>query len=272
MNPNPEPGTMNAEPTIAHLSDDTLVLHYYGEMTPGEEADAAEHLRSCPRCQEGLRKLQRVLAVIDEKALAGPELPEHFERTVWARLEPNLQQSRGGWRSWLALTPGRLAAAAMVVLLIGAAFMAGRLLPRSPDATAVTADQLRERIMLVDLGEHLDRSQMMLVELVSADERDSVNISGERARAEQLVSANRLYRQTAMATGDAGISDLLDELERVLVDLAASPETLSPEQLSEVRHRIEARSLLFKVRVVSADVRQRQKSISEARAESRSAL
>ncbi len=51
-----------------------------------------------------------------------------------------------------------------------------------------------------------------------------------------------------MATGDAGISDLLDELERVLVDLAASPETLSAEQLSEVRHRIEARSLLFKVR------------------------
>jgi len=264
---------MNAEPTIAHLSDDTLVLHYYGEMTPGEEADAAEHLRSCPRCQEGLRKLQRVLAVIDEKALAGPELPEHFERTVWARLEPNLQRSRGGWGSWLVLTPGRLAAAAIVVLLIGAAFMAGRLLPRSTEATSISADQLRERIMLVDLGEHLDRSQMMLVELVSADDdRDSIDISGERTRAEQLVSANRLYRQTAMATGDAGISDLLDELERVLVDLAASPENMSPEQLSEVRHRIEARSLLFKVRVVSADVRQRQKSISEARAGSRSAL
>lgn len=263
---------MNPEPTISHLSDDTLVLHYYGEMTPDEEAHAAAHLQSCPRCQEGLRKLQRVLAVIDEKALA-PELPEHFERTVWARLEPNLQRSRGGWRSWLALTPGRLAAAAMVVLLIGAAFIAGRLLPRSTDATSVSAEQLRERIMLVDLSEHLDRSQMMLVELVSAaDDRDSVDISGERARAEQLVSANRLYRQTAMATGDAGISDLLDELERVLVDLAASPETMSPEQLSEVRHRIEARSLLFKVRVVSADVRQRQKSISEARAGSRSAL
>jgi hypothetical protein len=262
---------MNAESTISHLSDDTLVLHYYGEMTPGEEAHVAAHLQSCPRCQEGLRKLQRVLAVIDEKALA-PELPEQFERTVWARLEPNLQRARGGWRSWLALTPGQLAAAAMVILLIGAAFMAGRLLPRSPDATSVSADQLRERIMLVDLGEHLDRSQMMLVELVSADDRDSVDISGERARAEQLVSANRLYRQTAKATGDAGISDLLDELERVLVDLVASPETLSAEQLSEVRHRIEARSLLFKVRVVSADVRQRQKSISEARAGSRSAL
>jgi len=33
-----------------------------------------------------------------------------------------------------------------------------------------------------------------------------------------------------------------------------------------VRQRIEARSLLFKVRVVSSDVRQRQKSIVQSRA------
>ena len=63
---------------------------------------------------------------------------------------------------------------------------------------------MRERILLVDLGEHLDRSQMVLVELVSADESDAVDISGERARAEQLVAANRLYRQTADDTGDVG--------------------------------------------------------------------
>ena len=51
-------------------------------------------------------------------------------------------------------------------------------------------------------------------------------MSDERARAEQLVAANRLYRQTAVSTGDTGIADLLDELERLLVDLAASPEQL----------------------------------------------
>ena len=53
----------------------------------------------------------------------------------------------------------------------GAAFMAGRLLPRStPGTVATTADQLREGVLLIDLGDHLDRSQMMLVELVSADD------------------------------------------------------------------------------------------------------
>ena len=107
---------------------------------------------------------------------------------------------------------------------------------------------------------------MVLVELVSADDGTAVDISGERARAEQLVAANRLYRQTAVATGDTAIVDLLDELERVLVDVAASPEELSPERLKEVRQRIESRSLLFKVRVVSSDVRQRQKSNVQSRA------
>jgi hypothetical protein len=214
-----------------------------------------------------------VLAVVDEGALAGPELPEHFERTLWARLEPHLHGARGGW-SWFILSPGRLAWIATVVMLVGAAFMAGRLLPRSEErATTAGVDQLRERILLVDLGDHLERSQMVLIELVSAGGSDNpIDISGERARAEQLVAANRLYRQTALATGDSAIADLLDELERVLVDLAASPERVSPEDLDEVRERIESRSLLFKVRVVSTEVRARQKSIVQTRAADRSSL
>jgi hypothetical protein len=248
-----------------HLTEDELVLHYYGELTAGDEGRVATHLTSCAACHDNLRQLQRVLAVVDESALAGPELPEHFERIVWAKLEPNLQRTRGGWASWFLLSPGRLAWMAMVVLLVGAAFMAGRLLPRSQEG-ATSAGDLRERILLVDLGDHLDRSQMVLVELVSADDETAVDISGERTRAEQLVTANRLYRQTALATGDTTIVDLLDELERVLVDLAASPEELSPERFKEVRQRIESRSLLFKVRVVSSDVRQRQKSIVQSRA------
>jgi hypothetical protein len=254
-----------------HLTEDELVLHYYGEMSTGEETRAAAHLTSCADCHESLRRLQRVLAVVDESALAGPELPDHFERTVWARLEPNLRRG-SGWFSWFVLSPGRLAWIATVVLLVGAAFMAGRLLPRSEDGAAAAANDLRQRILLVDLSDHLDRSQMMLVEIVSADDENAVDISDERARAEQLVTANRLYRQTALATGDRGIVDLLDELERVLVDLAASPAELSPERLAEVRRRIESRSLLFKVRVVSAEVRQRQKSIVQSRAQQRSSV
>ena len=262
---------MNEEPIMIHLTEDELVLHYYGEMTAAEESRTTEHLAACRACHDSLRQLQRVLAVVDESALAGPDLPEHFERTVWARLEPNLGGARGGWFFWFVLSPGRLAWIATIVLLVGASFMAGRLAPRSGDPATPSADQLRERILLVDLGEHLDRSQMVLVDLVSGSD-GPMDMSGERTRAEHLVAANRLYRQTALATGDTGIVDLLDELERVLVDLAASPEELSPEDLVAVRQRIESRSLLFKVRVVSSEIRQRQQSIAQGAARDRSSL
>ena len=88
---------------------------------------------------------------------------------------------------------------------------------------AAAADQIRERILLSDVGEHLDRSQMALVELVSGDDSTSVDIANERSRAEQLVADTRLYRQTAQETGDVVLSELLDEIERVLTEVAATP-------------------------------------------------
>jgi hypothetical protein len=124
-----------------------------------------------------------------------------------------------------------------------------------------SAETVRERILLVDLGEHLDRTQMVLIELVSADDSaETVDISLEQSRAEQLVAANRLYRQTAASTGDTAMASILDDLERVLVDVAASPSTVSQEDLDAVRRRIASKELLFKVRVVSSQVRDRQKA------------
>ena len=260
-----------------HLTEDDLVLHYYGEMSDGEEARATTHLSACAECHESYRRLQRVLAAVEEAALAGPELPPHFERTVWARLEPNLPR-RQRWLSWFVLSPARLAWVATLVVLVGAAFMAGRLTPRQADPAAGQttiaddATRVRERILLVDLDDHLEQSQMVLVELVSADDQQPVNMSEERSRAEQLVSANRLYRQTAISTGDNTLADLLDELERVLVDVAASPEQASSQDLGDLQRRIESGSLLFKVRVVSSEVRQRQRALTKERAGQRSSL
>jgi hypothetical protein len=250
-----------------HLKDDDLVLHYYGELPAPEESRAESHLGSCTECQANYTKLQRVMAFVDIAPAMDPG--PGFERIVWARLEPALHGPRRSWLSAFVFSPVRLAFTAGIVMLIGAAFMAGRMTRSAVPATGTVAqanEKVRERILLVDLGEHLDRSQMMLVELVSAGETTgNVDISMEQSRAEQLVMANRLYRQTALSTGDAAMASVLDELERVLVDIAASPSTVSQEDLDSVRRRIESKELLFKVRVVSSQVRQRQKAAIQER-------
>jgi len=255
--------------TNLHLNDDDLVLHYYGEMPAADEARAGTHLSTCGACQQNYAKLQRVMAFVDSAPAV--EAAPGFERVAWARLEPALAAPRRTWLSWFVFSPARLAFTAGIVILIGAAFMAGRMTrTAAPAGAPQSAETVRERILLVDLGEHLERSQMVLVELVSAPPNDdsggSVDISLEQSRAEQLVSANRLYRQTAASTGDAAMASVLDELERVLVDIAASPATVTQEEFDSVRRRIDSKEILFKVRVVSSQVRDRQKAANRERA------
>ena len=249
-----------------HLHDDDLVLRYYGELDADREARAAAHVATCAACRAGEMRLRQVLSAVD--ALPEPALPDGFERTVWARLQPALETPRGSWFSWM-LSPARLAWLTAVVLLVGASFMAGRLsgpaAPRDEAAAGVAAGDHRERVLLTDLTDHLERSQTMLVELVNAEAEGTVDVTLERERAGNLVASNRLYRQSASAAGDSALTELLDDLERVLIELAASPDELSAADLDQVRSRIAARDLLFKVRVVSNAVRERQKADIRAR-------
>ena len=76
--------------------------------------------------------------------------------------------------------------------------------------------------------------------------------------AENLVEANRLYPQTAAAAGETGVANVLEDLERFLVEIAHSPDTITQQQLEEIQKRIEARGLLFKVRVVGSQIRDRE--------------
>jgi anti-sigma factor RsiW len=245
-----------------HLKDDDLILRYYGELEGAPESRATEHLAECTSCRAAYSRLQQVLTAVD---CPTPELTDGFERVVWARLQPELGRPQRGWRSWFVLSPAHIALVAAVVLLVAGAFFAGRLSNPTPAGRApqLVTSQLRERVLLANLGDHLDRSQAMLIELVSGN--GAAGISAERDRAEQLVSDNRLYRQTAARTGNVALVTVLDELEQVLVDVAASPDVLSATDIEQMRHQIETNGLLFKVRVLSSEVRDRQRTAIQRR-------
>lgn len=242
--------------TMPHLTEDDLVLHYYGELDAGGESRVAAHLSGCTECHRHYVRLQRVMAAVD--TLPAPAMADGFERAVWARLEPALPVRRN-WFSAFVFSPANLAWVSAIVVLVASAFFAGRM-SQPHTAQQASAADVAEGILLVDVGEHLERSQAMLVELVSTEPQDDVvDLTTERERALDLVAANRLYRQTATERGDAAITELLDDLERLLVELAASPDHLSSDDLAQVQQRIAADDLLFKVRVVSSAIKERQK-------------
>ena len=56
-----------------------------------------------------------------------------------------------------------------------------------------------------------------------------------RLRARELVAANRLYRQSAAHTGDEVMGATLEDLERVLLEIANAPADLSAEDFAALR-------------------------------------
>jgi hypothetical protein len=180
--------------TAMHLTDDELVLHYYGEMSDPAEARACAHLDECAACRENLQRLQRVMAAIDSAPV--PEPDAFFEQRTWARLQGTIAQSprRRAWAlPWRAIAWG--AAAALVVI---AAFVAGQFTsrPSAPVQTAASQEPVHERVLLVDLGDHLDRTETALVEFVSGT--DGRDVASARARVQDLDTHGLLFKVRVM--------------------------------------------------------------------------
>ena len=128
----------------------------------------------------------------------------------------------------------------------------------APQPAPTDRELVRERILLVAVGDHLERSQIALIELVNSPSGSTVDISGEQERARDLVTENRLYRQAALTTGEPGVASVLDDLERVLVEIANSPSRMTEDEFDQVRKRIEQQGIIFKVRVFGDSVRERE--------------
>ena len=249
---------------MKHMTEQELIA--YREGVVEQRAAISEHLAACHECREELERIEAVLAALD--TLPVPDPGADYGRHVWQQIAPRLpERPEAWWQAWFQ--PRRLGAAGAIVALVVAAFLIGRITRRdtSPDNIAST-EQVRERVLIVAVGEHLGHSERMLVELSNAEPSNpaqkQVNISAERGRAEDLLQENRLYRQTALQEGDTGLASTLDELERVLLDVAHSPEEVTPKQLEAIRQKIEARGILFKVRVVGKELQQRQEAAQPA--------
>lgn len=238
-----------------HLSEEQIVLHCYGDA---DDAPAIEgHLRACAECRERLGHVQGLLSQIEPTDV--PEPPAIFEEKTWLRIRDRLPQRHSGLQQWIFGTAGKWALGGVVALLIAAAFFAGRFWPRTADnnTQAKLAPADPQKIVLVAVGDHLERSQMLLVEIMNADAKDIPGLADEQREARDLLDSNHLYLASAQRVGDPQIARLLDELGRVLTDIANSPAQISRADLQQIRGRIQSDGLLFKVRVVGSEVNSR---------------
>ncbi len=258
---------------MKHYTEDALTLHYYGEGR--RRAEIEQHLDGCAACAKIYRDIAGTLAMI-----AAPDVPERGDQyglEVWQRIRRRLpEQEHGfagfasfaGFSRFFGFSGFSLAAAAAVLML--AAFVAGRAwqqrevspnvarhaIPANPANPANSDANARQRILLTSVADHLDRSERVLTDIMNAPDRS--DISAAQSWADDLLTTGRLYRQDAVEAGERSVATVLDDLERSLLEIVHSPSRISAADLEQIRRRIDAAALLFKVRVMSDELRQRE--------------
>ena len=234
---------------MKHLNEEELIELYYDEATSA----AHVHLRACRECSTQYNELQRDLDSV-KAAQAGTRGVDYGER-VWQALSPQLiaYQKRPARRLWWA--PWKSAAlAAGCAALLAIAFVGGRYWERHTNRTTAAVNTIpppTQRVLLVVLTDHLDRTERLLVALNHADSSDRAENGQLQAEARDLLVSNRLYRVTASKAGDPAMAAALDRVENVLAEMANDPN-LTAEDLERIRRDMNIEGILFDIRVLLA--------------------
>ncbi len=231
-----------------HLSEEELIELYYGEGT----GEASTHVRACRQCSAQYAEFKQSLDAI-QPASVPPRSTEYGER-VWETLRPQLipyQKKTGSWRSWTHWRATALAVSCAMVL--AAAFFGGRYWERIATKRPGIAGNPHDaqRVVLVVLTDHLDRTERLLVALDHADSPDGTENAQLQSEARELLASNRLYRTTANNAGDPALAGALDRLEGVLAEVANEPN-LTAADLERVRKDMNTKGILFEIRVLLA--------------------
>jgi hypothetical protein len=240
---------------MTHLSEEDLVLIYYGE--PEVSGDAAAHLAGCAACRAAADSLAQTLDACSEWVT-----PEVDPRRVWARVASALEPRR--W--WTPVFEVRfwLAAGAVATLAI-AAFFAGRSsLHPAPAITAGLSAHARERILAISLADHLGRAELLLTEVANMTGADPSELAAKRVRAKDLVHEGRLMRQMLSAQQEetSGMLPVFDEVGRFVLEVANAPDQADLAEIQRLQWRIDAESLLFKVRIIESNLRMQNSNTS----------
>jgi hypothetical protein len=240
-----------------HVTQEQLVDHYYGEPQATLQVEA--HLTECEECRAQFQTLKRVLNSVEGYPV--PEPAASYEAKLWKKLAPEISpRTRAEQSRWW------IAAGAIAAMLV-VAFVAGRAsrtqVPGAKIALinngAISKGAIDKSqgvpVLVIAVGDHLERLEAVLTELENADTRAGVDISYEQRSAEDLLDSNRLFRQTAAAQGDVVTATVLEDFENVLLEITHEPAHVSAQQMEDLRRDIKDRGVLFKAKVLGSRMR-----------------
>lgn len=210
---------------MKHKDDEKLLMIYFNEA---DQKTVDDCLKSADTC-DLLNQLEADMNAIDS-APEHHELPADYGQQLWNQIADQLEtteQTTTQTTSWwqkrlhsLMMPQYSLASLALVMGLVVVAFYAGQ------RQTGMTIDnQLQEQLLAQNIQLHLTQSEIFLTQVSNGN-----GSYDSQATAQRLLSSNRIFKQ-ALANHDGQFtSQLLQDLEPILLEHANGEYNGNPNQ------------------------------------------
>lgn len=235
-----------------------------GGLSESERETVAAHLRTCAACAAEADEVRSLIAAhAGGHADPAASLPPAFWTTLLNEVDTRIatQPPAQPWyrklADWMKPAPTpqyRIALTGAALLIVaGSALITWRVMRHAPDpvppavADAVSADTPAVATP-TRLQKYLHRSRTLLVGVANMNVPGDqpADLQAEREASRALVLEARALRQEPL---DANSARLINDLEKIQIELAnMSPDDASPG-VDMIRQGIESKNLLFKLRI-----------------------
>ena len=201
--------------------DEQILLTYFKEATQ-QEVD--ENLKDAQFCRE-LDRLEADMNTIEQIQLQNQaHMPEDYGQQLWHQIadklvveQPNVSEKSSQWvnwlqkiKNWVLIPQYSLASFAVVIGLVMVAFYAGK----QQESFGMDV-KLQEQLLAQNIQLHLTQSEIFLTQV-----SNSSGSYNNQATAQRLLSSNRIFKQALAQHDGQFTSQLLQDLEPILLEYA----------------------------------------------------
>ncbi len=245
--------------TVVHQM---LYEFLFDELSREDRAFVETHLAQCADCRGELEGLRRTVhAFPPDTSDPSASLPPAFWTELLNVVESRIAQRKPeqGWlprgADWLvnALTPHRrlVLGVASITIVVTSAFVTWSVLRQNPSPPPVAesaATAPSESAGETRMDNYLRKSRLLFVGVTNMPvaEGQPVDLSTERSTSRQLVEEARILKQQAL---DDRSVRLINDLERIQIELANMEGRDETPTIKLVKSGIERQNLLFKIRI-----------------------
>ncbi|HEY6192789.1 MAG TPA: zf-HC2 domain-containing protein [Bacteroidota bacterium] len=246
-----------------------LMLYEFvrSELPQEEMAEVESHLCFCEQCAreaEGIREIVNLTAAAGSTPSAGrsPEYWNKFAYSVESRIRAIGSRAKrrpvtilDDLAAFFTLRPRALAIVGSSLALVVLAVLVSRNTrprPENPEQSSnIEAAPVQPVLAENKIGDYFRRSKVLLVGIthLKADDDQPIDLSSESKVSRELLDDARYLRNQPL---DLRSAKLIDDLQKILVELANIKEHEALPNVDIIRSGIHRENLLFKIRMAEA--------------------